>query len=182
MGEPISSKTRRCVGVGVVSFSMCWPAKLMISRLRVPRWVSRSWKLRTGRPSGSSSGSGVCFLDEVGRQARCQWCWTRPDGPSRTGYGEFSITGSAGGRAEKDLPNRHLATRPIHPNTSTSTASTGSSTTTPRSPPIPHSSTTPPAHKPTPPSELPKPTSPTPNAPSVNSSTSHHHHRPWWLM
>jgi len=42
IGASSSSKARRWVGVGLVIFSMCCPAKLIVSRLSVARWLSRS--------------------------------------------------------------------------------------------------------------------------------------------
>jgi hypothetical protein len=65
MGTPISSKTRRWVGVGLVIFSMRWPVKLIVSLSSLLRCSSRSRKLRTGSPSGVSLFlSLVLALDE----------------------------------------------------------------------------------------------------------------------
>jgi hypothetical protein len=47
-GAPSSSKARRWTGVGAVSFSIFWPLKLMVWRVRVDRWARRSWYLLTG--------------------------------------------------------------------------------------------------------------------------------------
>src|ERR1039458_3569066 len=47
-GAPRSSKARRWTGVGLVSFSIRWPLKVMVWRSRVDRWSSRSPYLRTG--------------------------------------------------------------------------------------------------------------------------------------
>ena len=54
-------KARRWTGVGVVSFSIRWPLKLMVWRLRVERWSRRSPYLRTG------SFSLLCFAPSLAR-------------------------------------------------------------------------------------------------------------------
>src|SRR6266508_1975731 len=50
MGVLSRSKARRGVGVGVVSLSTVRPLMVMVSRVRVARWSSRSRKPRTGWP------------------------------------------------------------------------------------------------------------------------------------
>ena len=54
MVAPRRSKAARCAGVGMVIFSIWWPPMVMVWRVRVARWSTRSRKLRTGWPAGSS--------------------------------------------------------------------------------------------------------------------------------
>jgi len=83
MAVPMSSKARRCRGVGVARMSMVVPAMRVVLRVRVARWSRTPVKERTGRPWSSARVEAFAVADAERRAGGQDWVGSGRGGSRR---------------------------------------------------------------------------------------------------